>query len=57
MQMGQLLDGDAAGRSVAAVAGGLRHLIEFYEQTNLSSNEMCIADASNYRQAKQRNQK
>ena len=58
MQMRQLLDRDAAGQSVAAVARGrLRHLIEFYELTNLSSSEMCIADASNCRQAKQGNQK
>jgi len=50
MQTGQLLDGDAAGQSVAAMAGGrLRHLMEFYELANLSSSEMCIADASNCR--------
>jgi len=58
MQMRQLLDGDDARRSVPVVAGGrLQHLIELYELANLSSSEMCIADASNCRQAKQGNQK
>ena len=58
MQTGQLLDGDTAGQSVAAVAGGrLRHLMEFYEMAHLSSSEMCIAYASNCRQAKQGNPK
>ena len=57
MQTGQLLDGGAAGQSVATMAGGrLRHLMEFYEMAHLSSSEMCIADASNCRQAKQGNQ-
>jgi hypothetical protein len=54
--MEKLLDRDAARRSVPAVARGrLRHLIELYKLANLSSSEMCIADASNCR-AKQANQ-
>ena len=57
MQTGQLLDGDDARQSVPVVAGGcLQHLIELYELANLSSSEMCIAYASNCRQAKQGNQ-
>jgi len=58
MQTGQLLDGDDAHRSMPVVAGGLlQHLIKLYELANLSSSEMCIADASNCRQAKQENLK
>ena len=52
MQTGQLLDRDAARRSMAAMAGGrLRHLIKLYELADLSSCKMCIADGSNCRQA------